>query len=215
RRPHDAGAGADRRTCVATRARTVRRLFRDGVRAGQHDGTGARRLSHRTLELARRVPHQCAARAVGRGLVVARPAYADETSCRLVSHTGRVNIFPKIGLTLASVALLGLAVFATSSSTAAIMALTVLVGAGLGMVMPPTQVTVQLAAGRDSLGVATATISLSRAIGGPIDVGIVGATLFAQIDRSADGSSALLHHAIEGGAAYIRPMSAQARAELV
>ena len=133
---------------------------------------------------------------------------------RLVSHTGRVNIFPKIGLTLATVTLLGLALFAGRSSTAVIMALTVLVGAGLGMVMPPTQVTVQLAAGRDALGVATATISLSRAIGGAIGVAIVGATLFAQIDRSADGSSALLHHAIEGGSTYISAMSAGARAEL-
>ena len=95
------------------------------------------------------------------------------------------------------------------------MALTVLVGAGLGMVMPPTQVTVQLAAGREALGVATATISLSRAFGGAIGVAIVGATLFAQIDRSADGSSALLHQAIEGGSAYIRAMSASARSELV
>ena len=113
---------------------------------------------------------------------------------RLVTHTGRVNIFPKIGLTLATVAFLGLASLVASASTTTIMALTVLVGAGLGMVMPPTQVTVQLAAGREALG---------------------GATLFAQIDRSADGSSASLHHAIEGGSAYIRAMSASARSELV
>ncbi len=111
---------------------------------------------------------------------------------RLVTHTGRVNIFPKIGLTLATVAFLGLAASVASASTATIMALTVLVGVGLGMVMPPTQVTVQLAAGREALGVATATISLSRAFGGAIGVAIVGATLFAQIDRSADGSSALI-----------------------
>jgi MFS family permease len=134
---------------------------------------------------------------------------------RLVTHTGRVNIFPKIGLTLATVAFLGLAASVASASTATIMALTVLVGAGLGMVMPPTQVTVQLAAGREALGVATATISLSRAFGGAIGVAIVGATLFAQIDRSADGSSASLHQAIEGGSAYIRAMSASARSELV
>ena len=134
---------------------------------------------------------------------------------RLVTHTGRVNVFPKIGLTLATVAFLGLAASVASASTATIMALTVLVGAGLGMVMPPTQVTVQLAAGREALGVATATISLSRAFGGAIGVAIVGATLFAQIDRSADGSSASLHQAIEGGSAYIRAMSASARSELV
>jgi EmrB/QacA subfamily drug resistance transporter len=134
---------------------------------------------------------------------------------RLVTTTGRTNIFPKLGLTLATVAFLGLAAAVASAPTAVIIALTMLVGAGLGMVMPPTQVTVQLAAGRDALGVATATIALSRAIGGAIGVAIVGATLFAQIDRSADGSAALLHHAIEGGSAYIRAMSAAARAELV
>ena len=91
------------------------------------------------------------------------------------------------------------------------LALTVLVGAGLGMVMPPTQVTVQLAAGRDALGVATATISLSRAIGGAIGVALVGAVIFAQIDGAGDGASALLHQAMEGGAAYIRQMTAADR----
>jgi EmrB/QacA subfamily drug resistance transporter len=134
---------------------------------------------------------------------------------RLVTHTGRTNIFPTIGLTLATVAFLGLALWVASASTAAVMALTVLVGLGLGMVMPPTQVTVQLAAGREALGVATATISLSRALGGAVGVAIVGATLFAQIDRSADGASAVLHQAIEGGSAYIRAMSADTRAQLV
>ena len=39
--------------------------------------------------------------------------------------------------------------------------------------------------------------------------------MFAQIDRSDDGSSALLRQAIEGGSAYIHAMSASARSELV
>ena len=133
---------------------------------------------------------------------------------RLVTHTGRVNVFPRVGLALATVAFLGLAVTVASAPTPVVLALTVLVGIGLGMVMPPTQVTVQLAAGRDALGVATATISLSRAIGGAIGVALVGAVIFAQIDAASDGASALLRQAMEGGPAYVRQMAAADRALL-
>lgn len=133
---------------------------------------------------------------------------------RLVTHTGHVNIFPKIGLALATVAFLGLALAVTSASTPLVLALTVLVGIGLGMVMPPTQVTVQLAAGREALGVATATISLSRAVGGAIGVAVVGAVLFAQIDQGAGGASALLRQAMEGGSAFIAQMTNEQREQL-
>ncbi|MFO1323920.1 MAG: MDR family MFS transporter [Burkholderiales bacterium] len=133
---------------------------------------------------------------------------------RLVTHTGHVNVFPKIGLTLATLAFVGLSWTVSGAATHWVLALTVLVGAGLGMVMPPTQVTVQTAAGRGALGVATASISLSRAVGGAIGVSLVGAVLFALVDRSADGASALLHQAMDGGAAYIARLSAGERASM-
>jgi len=134
---------------------------------------------------------------------------------RLVTHTGQVNIFPKIGLALASVALVGLAASVASASTSLVMVLTATVGVGLGMVMPPTQVVVQMAAGRSALGVATASISLSRSVGGAIGVALVGAVLFAQIDRSVGGAAALLHQAMEGGSAFIARMNESQRALLV
>src|SRR5438309_3568388 len=85
------------------------------------------------------------------------------------------------------------------------MGLTVLVGIGLGMVMPPTQVTVQHAAGRESLGSAPASISLSRAVGGAVGVAIVGAILFAMI---GGGEGQLtVRQVIEGGPAYIGQLS--------
>ncbi len=132
---------------------------------------------------------------------------------RLVTRTGRVNIFPKTGLAVATLALVGLAAV-TSAPIAAVMTLTMLVGVGLGMVMPPTQVTVQLAAGRAALGVATASISLSRAIGGAIGVALVGAVLFAQLERAGGGTSALVQQAMDGGAAYINAMPAAERTAL-
>ncbi len=82
------------------------------------------------------------------------------------------------------------------------------------MVMPPTQVTVQLAAGREALGVATATISLSRAMGGAIGVAVVGAVLFAQIGQGEGGASALLRQAMKGGSAFIAQMTDGQRVQL-
>ena len=130
---------------------------------------------------------------------------------RLVTHTGHVNIFPLAGLTLATIAFLGLAATVAGAPTAVVTALTMLVGVGLGMVMPPTQVTVQLAAGRKALGVATATISLSRAIGGAAGVAVVGAVLFAadgprrrrrgHAAAARDGGGRRLHRGDAGAAA--------------
>jgi EmrB/QacA subfamily drug resistance transporter len=133
---------------------------------------------------------------------------------RLVTHTGHVNIFPVVGLSLATMAFAGLAITVVGAPTPLVVALTMLVGVGLGMVMPPTQVTVQLAAGRRALGVATASISLSRAFGGAIGVALIGAVLFAHVERSADGSSAVLRQAMERGASYIAGMPADQRAAL-
>ena len=130
---------------------------------------------------------------------------------RLVTHTGRVDVFPIAGLATAAVALAALAAGVSAVGTPVLLALTALVGAGLGMVMPPTQVRVQAAAGRDALGVATATISLSRAIGGAVGVALVGAVLFAQ--AGGDGA-ALLQRALEGGSAYVARMPEDARLQL-
>ena len=125
---------------------------------------------------------------------------------RLVTQTGLVTIFPQWGLALATLALLGLAGGVRGAPTPLVLVLTLLVGVGLGMVMPSTQVTVQHAAGRESLGAATASISLARAMGGAIGVAVVGAVLFALIGDSGDGVAALLHQAVEGGPPAIARM---------
>ncbi|HTQ00205.1 MAG TPA: DHA2 family efflux MFS transporter permease subunit [Casimicrobiaceae bacterium] len=134
---------------------------------------------------------------------------------RLVTHTGHVTIFPIIGLSLVTLALVGLAIAVVSAPTVAILALTVFVGLGLGMVMPPTQVAVQTAAGRGALGVATGSISLCRAVGGAIGVALVGSVLFALFAHVGDGASTLLREAIEGGTAYVARMSQEQRSALV
>lgn len=126
---------------------------------------------------------------------------------QLVTRTGLTTIFPQSGLTLATVALVSLAFTVTGAPTTVVMGLTMLVGMGLGMVMPPTQVTVQLAAGRESLGAATGSISLARALGGAIGVAIIGAILFAQVGQAGDAVAAMLHEVVEGGPTYVLRMA--------
>ena len=125
---------------------------------------------------------------------------------RLVTRTGLTTIFPQLGLALAILAMIALAITVQGAPTWSVMGLTMLAGAGLGMVMPPTQVNVQLAAGRGSLGAATGSISLSRAIGGAIGVAITGAILFAQVGQAGEGFADMIHGFVEGGPASIALM---------
>ncbi|MCC6198091.1 MAG: MFS transporter [Burkholderiales bacterium] len=133
---------------------------------------------------------------------------------RLVTLTGEAAIFPVIGLSLAALAFGSLAFAIYGAPTAMVLALTVLVGVGLGMVMAPLQVLVQTAAGRHALGVATASLSLCRSVGGATGVALVGAVLFALIDRAADGAGALLHQTLEGGAASVARLTPEERAAM-
>ncbi len=132
----------------------------------------------------------------------------------LVTHTGRVNIFPKAGLSVVTLALLGLAARGQAAPMPVFVALTMAVGVGLGMVMPPTQVTVQMAAGREALGVATGSISLARALGGACGVALAGVVLFALIDAPGDAAAMALHQALEGGAKALAATPEVLRSEL-
>jgi hypothetical protein len=118
-------------------------------------------------------------------------------------------------LSTVCVVFVALALLVDRAPTFVILGLTFLAGAGLGMVMPPTQVAVQTAAGRGALGVATGSISLCRAVGGATGVAVVGAVLFALVDRAGGDATELLHQAIEGGSAFIATLTATQRASLV
>jgi MFS family permease len=133
---------------------------------------------------------------------------------RLVTRTGRVTIFPQLGMSIATLAFIALAAAVGSAPTFAIMGLTTVVGIGIGMVMPPTQVTVQLAAGTASLGAATASIALSRAIGGAAGVAVIGAVLIGALGVAGDSLPALLARALEAGPDAVAQMSQAERATM-
>lgn len=130
---------------------------------------------------------------------------------RLVSHTGKVTIFPIVGLALATIALLALGATITFAPTALVLCLTGLTGIGLGMVMPAMQVAVQHAAGRDALGAAIGSMSLCRSVGGAIGVAIAGAIIFLSIERSDGTLGAVLARVMAAGPAYLDQLSAADR----
>jgi MFS family permease len=139
---------------------------------------------------------------------------ASAVTGKLVTTTGHATIFPQLGMALATLSYLGLAMSMSGGSTAVIMVLTVFSGVGIGMVMPPVQVMVQLAAGRQALGSATATISICRAIGGAFGVALVGSVLFALIGGASADLAVVVRKVIDGGPAYMDQLSADQRAAL-
>jgi EmrB/QacA subfamily drug resistance transporter len=139
---------------------------------------------------------------------------ASAVTGKLVTTTGHATIFPQLGMALATLSYLGLAMSMSGGSTAVIMVLTVFSGVGIGMVMPPVQVMVQLAAGRQALGSATATISICRAIGGAFGVALVGSVLFALIGGASADLAVVVRKVMDGGPAYMDQLSADQRAAL-
>ncbi len=108
------------------------------------------------------------------------------TTSRILSRTGRPRWLPVSGMSLASCALLGLALLPPAEWL--VIVLGFVTGAGFGTVMPTSQVVMQTLAGRPKLGAATAINSLARSTGGASGAALFGAIVFAGLpafDRSA------------------------------
>jgi EmrB/QacA subfamily drug resistance transporter len=131
---------------------------------------------------------------------------------RLVSRTGKVTIFPIIGLSLATAALVTLGATIAIAPTTLVLALTALTGMGLGMVMPALQVAVQHAAGRDALGAAIGSMSLCRSVGGAIGVALAGAIIFLAIGGSHGTLGGVVQRVMAAGPEYLDQLSAADRA---
>ncbi len=98
---------------------------------------------------------------------------------RAVSKIGHTTIFPVIGLVLATVSLIVIAIWAGSLSITALGILLLCIGLFMGTVMGVVQVTVQSAAGPARLGEAAAAVQFSRSIGAGFGTALVASVLFA------------------------------------
>lgn len=113
---------------------------------------------------------------------------------RTISTTGHLTLLPKVGLSVSALAFGCLAVLLPSLSTSMVIALVVVGSAGLGTIMPTSQVIIQEMAGRAALGSATASISVSRSFGGALGSAAVGALLYALLGGGDVDVARILAH---------------------
>jgi MFS family permease len=135
---------------------------------------------------------------------------------RVVSRTGLTAIFPSVGLIFATGMLLALTLLANVLGTRALGVMLFVTGTFMGTVMGVVQVTVQNAAGPQSLGSAAASVQLSRSIGAVGGTALVSTVLFAAL-ALADPQALQLFEALLGRGALPDPSiltSAQLRAEI-
>ena len=105
---------------------------------------------------------------------------------RLMSKTGRYKRFPVVGLAAATLAYLGMG-WAAAHGTAVgwIETLLVVMGFGIGFVMPNLTTAIQNAVDWRDLGVATSASGFLRSLGGALGVALSGAILTARLRGSS------------------------------
>jgi MFS family permease len=105
-------------------------------------------------------------------------------SGRSIAKTGRYKHFPIIGLGVMSVALGLLAAVARQESATATALCLLLFGLGFGLVSQMLVVAVQNSVERTELGIATATTTFFRALGGSVGAAGLGAVFAARADHA-------------------------------
>jgi EmrB/QacA subfamily drug resistance transporter len=130
-------------------------------------------------------------------LMLAQVGVSTLTGTR-VSKTGHPRGPMVAGLAVASVGLFALSQ-AASLGPSVIAAASIVVGIGLGTTMPAAQTIVQWAAGTARLGIATATLSFARSIGGVIGAAVASAILIHALRVLAPSSPEVLSKALSEG----------------
>jgi EmrB/QacA subfamily drug resistance transporter len=122
---------------------------------------------------------------------------------RLVSALGRYKVLSVFGLSLAVAGLVAIAAAVRAAAPLpAIEAALVVIGAGLGLVMPNLTVAIQNAVARETLGAATSAVSFFRSLGGAFGVALSGSLLTRRVDASlaaAGNAAAAARRAVAGG----------------
>jgi EmrB/QacA subfamily drug resistance transporter len=119
---------------------------------------------------------------------------------RLLSRTGRYKFLPVTGLATATVAFLLLSHLANRSGGVLPLELAlVMLGAGLGLVMPNLTTAIQNAVEPEDLGVATSSAAFFRSLGGALGVALSGAWMTSQLHRllPASPTESLGTHAVD------------------
>ncbi|MBO0845238.1 MAG: MFS transporter [Nocardioides sp.] len=106
---------------------------------------------------------------------------ASISSGQVISRTGRIRGFPIFGSALAAFALLAMGTISADTHLAFVMFLMFLLGFGLGNCMQPLLLILQSAVPPRDIGVATASATFFRQIGGTLGVAVFLSILFGQV----------------------------------
>jgi EmrB/QacA subfamily drug resistance transporter len=109
-------------------------------------------------------------------------------SGQVISRTGRIRAFPIFGSALAALALLALSFITADTALPVVMALMLFLGYGLGNCMQPLLLILQSAVPPRDIGVATASATFFRQIGGTIGVAVFLSVLFGQVGGHIGGA---------------------------
>jgi predicted MFS family arabinose efflux permease len=132
----------------------------------------------------------------------------------LVSNTNLTAIFPSIGLTIVAFGMLALAFYSPVLTSAGLAWSLALISPFLGTVMTIATIIVQAAAPRGSLGAATATVLLSRAVGSAFGTALFATVLFAVLALGSGEAGELFRALVERGPVALESVEMARRGEL-
>jgi MFS family permease len=131
---------------------------------------------------------------------------------RLVTRTGKYKRFPVAGLAIGTLAYAAMAVAALRGAGAnAFDALLVVLGLGIGLIMPNVTTAVQSAVAPHDVGVATSTLGFFRSLGGALGVAVSGMILSVTLRARVPGSGSLTNL----GLSQLRDLAPDARSHLL
>ena len=133
---------------------------------------------------------------------------------RLMHKTGLTTAFPIVGLAVATVILLVLALWAPQLGNAAFAGLLLWHGLFMGTTMGVVQVTVQNASGPKRLGEAAASVQFSRSIGAAFGTALVAAVLFAVLSLKNPETARVFAGMVESGPSAIAGLPQAQRAAI-
>jgi len=110
---------------------------------------------------------------------------------QVVTRTGHYRVFPIIGMGVATVGMFLLSTLQTDTSLWTSGAYMAVLGIGIGLVMQIMILATQNEAPVDDLGVATASVSFFRAVGGSVGVAVFGALFNHRLADMLGGSDAV------------------------
>ena len=113
--------------------------------------------------------------------MVAGMMIASISSGRAISRTGRVRLFPIIGSAVIVLGLFLLSLATADTPLPVVMAFMFVLGTGLGSCMQPLLLTVQSAVPPTEIGVATASATFFRQMGGTLGVAVFLSILFSTV----------------------------------